>query len=87
MKSYLGPLLPFLCLSGASDASRLAVEALLVRDIRINLGEAQLTTTSVRLQSGALAVFSPVALTDDVKRKVAELGEVKYIAALDAEVH
>jgi hypothetical protein len=41
----------------------------------------------VRLQSGALAVFSPVALTDDVKRKVSELGEVKYIAALDAEVH
>lgn len=43
--------------------------------------------TIVRLQSGALAVFSPVALTDDVKRKVAELGEVKYIAALDAEHH
>lgn len=42
--------------------------------------------TIVRLQSGALAVFSPVALTEDVKRKVAELGEVKYIAALDAEV-
>ena len=41
----------------------------------------------MRLQSGAVAVFSPVALTDDVKRKVAELGEVKYIAALDAEVH
>jgi hypothetical protein len=40
----------------------------------------------VRLQSGALAVFSPVALTDDVKRKVSEMGEVKYIAALDAEV-
>jgi len=43
--------------------------------------------TIVRLQSGALAVFSPVALTDDVKRKVSELGEVKYIAALDAEHH
>ncbi|KAJ4363598.1 hypothetical protein N0V83_009894 [Neocucurbitaria cava] len=43
--------------------------------------------TIVRLQSGALAVFSPVALTEDVKRKVAELGEVKYIAALDAEHH
>jgi len=43
--------------------------------------------TIVRLQSGALAVFSPVALTDDVKRKVAELGEVKYIVALDAEHH
>ncbi|KAL6702513.1 hypothetical protein ACN47E_001577 [Coniothyrium glycines] len=43
--------------------------------------------TIVRLQSGALAVFSPVALTDDVKAKVAELGEVKYIAALDQEHH
>ncbi|KAI8942161.1 hypothetical protein NX059_000249 [Plenodomus lindquistii] len=43
--------------------------------------------TIVRLQSGALAVFSPVALTEDVKRKVSELGEVKYIAALDAEHH
>ena len=40
----------------------------------------------MRLQSGALAVFSPVALTDAVKAKVSELGEVKYIAALDAEV-
>ncbi|OAL48407.1 hypothetical protein IQ07DRAFT_622856 [Pyrenochaeta sp. DS3sAY3a] len=43
--------------------------------------------TIVRLQSGALAVFSPVALTDDVKAKVAALGEVKYITALDAEHH
>ena len=40
----------------------------------------------MRLESGALAVFSPVALTEDVKAKVSELGEVKYIAALDAEV-
>lgn len=43
--------------------------------------------TIVRLQTGALAVFSPVALTDDVKAKVSELGEVKYIAALDQEHH
>jgi len=43
--------------------------------------------TIVRLESGALAVFSPVALTDDVKQKVSEMGEVKYIAALDAEHH
>jgi len=43
--------------------------------------------TIVRLQSGSLAVFSPVALTDDVKQKVSELGEVKYITALDAEHH
>ncbi|KAF2270082.1 hypothetical protein CC78DRAFT_452110 [Lojkania enalia] len=43
--------------------------------------------TVVRLQSGALAVFSPVALTDDVKEKIAGLGEVKYITALDIEHH
>lgn len=43
--------------------------------------------TIVRLQSGALAVFSPVALTDEVKQKVAEMGEVKYITALDIEHH
>ncbi|ORX94282.1 hypothetical protein BCR34DRAFT_550381 [Clohesyomyces aquaticus] len=43
--------------------------------------------TIVRLRSGALAVFSPVALTDDVKATVAKLGEVKYIAALDIEHH
>lgn len=43
--------------------------------------------TIVRLQSGALAVFSPVALTDEVKQKVSELGEVKYITALDFEHH
>lgn len=41
---------------------------------------------SVRLQSGSLAVFSPVALTDEVRAKVAELGEVRYICAPDAEV-
>lgn len=34
-----------------------------------------------------MAVFSPVALTDDVKAKVASMGEVKYITALDIEHH
>lgn len=43
--------------------------------------------TIVRLQNGTLAVFSPVALTDEVKQKVASLGEVKYITALDIEHH
>lgn len=43
--------------------------------------------TIVRLQNGSVAVFSPVALTDEVKQKVAEMGEVKYITALDFEVH
>jgi hypothetical protein len=41
---------------------------------------------TVRLQSGALAVFSPTALTPEVKAEVAKLGEVKYITALDLEV-
>jgi len=43
--------------------------------------------TVVRLRSGALAVFSPVALTDAVKAKVASMGEVKYITAPDMEHH
>ncbi|KAF1961998.1 hypothetical protein CC80DRAFT_201598 [Byssothecium circinans] len=43
--------------------------------------------TIVRLQNGSLAVFSPVALTDEVKQKVAEMGEVKYITAMDIEHH
>jgi len=43
--------------------------------------------TIVRLQNGSLAVFSPVALTPEVKETVAELGEVKYLVALDIEHH
>jgi len=39
------------------------------------------------MSSGALAVFSPTALTPEVKETVASLGEVKYIAALDFEHH
>jgi hypothetical protein len=38
------------------------------------------------MQNGWLAVFSPVALTDEVKQKVADMGEVRYITALDIEV-
>lgn len=42
----------------------------------------------MRLRNGSLAVFSPVALTDDVKAKLASLGNnVKYITALDIEHH
>ncbi|KAH8754135.1 hypothetical protein F5883DRAFT_607894 [Diaporthe sp. PMI_573] len=44
--------------------------------------------TVVKLTSGALAVFSPVAMTDDVKAKLAELGgTVRYIIAPDIEHH
>src|SRR6201994_856307 len=39
------------------------------------------------MQSGSVAVFSPVALTPEVKETVASLGELKYIAALDIEHH
>lgn len=65
-----------------------------------------LTTSSVRLQNGTLAVFSPVSLTDDVRNLgttsqprrnpvhhtnnrnvVRDMGEVKYITALDQEHH
>ncbi|KAF7546348.1 hypothetical protein G7Z17_g8503 [Cylindrodendrum hubeiense] len=44
--------------------------------------------TLVKLTSGALAVFSPVALTDTAKAKVTEMGgDVRYIVALDFEHH
>ncbi|AEO65169.1 uncharacterized protein THITE_2047627 [Thermothielavioides terrestris NRRL 8126] len=44
--------------------------------------------TLVRLTSGALAVFSPVALTDAARAKVAELGgDVRYLVATDIEHH
>ncbi|KAG8525851.1 uncharacterized protein KY384_000611 [Bacidia gigantensis] len=43
---------------------------------------------SVKLQSGALAVFSPTALTPEVRSTVESLGnKVSYIAALDFEHH
>ncbi|ERF76004.1 hypothetical protein EPUS_08258 [Endocarpon pusillum Z07020] len=44
--------------------------------------------TIIKLQTGALAVFSPVALTDDVRSKVQSMGNnVKYISAMDIEHH
>jgi len=44
--------------------------------------------TIVRLSTGALAVFSPVALTPEVKAKLAELGNnLLYIVAPDIEHH
>ncbi|KAK7754634.1 hypothetical protein SLS62_003418 [Diatrype stigma] len=44
--------------------------------------------TLVRLTSGTLAVFSPVALTADVKAKVAAMGgNVGYLVAPDIEHH
>ncbi|KAG5925397.1 hypothetical protein E4U42_004321 [Claviceps africana] len=44
--------------------------------------------TLVKLTSGSLAVFSPAALTEESKAKVAELGgQVAYIVALDFEHH
>ncbi|QDS75009.1 hypothetical protein FKW77_005692 [Venturia effusa] len=43
--------------------------------------------TLVKLESGGVAVFSPVALTPEVKETVSKMGELKYIAALDIEHH
>lgn len=43
--------------------------------------------TLVRLQSGSVAVFSPVALTDTVKKETETLGQLKYIVAPDQEHH
>lgn len=48
----------------------------------------KLTPWAVKLTSGSLAVFSPVAMTDEVKAKLAQLGgNVKYIIAPDIEHH
>jgi hypothetical protein len=38
------------------------------------------------MAAGGVAVFSPVALTPDVKKTVSSLGELKYITAPDFEV-
>ena len=43
--------------------------------------------TLVKLQSGSLAIFSPVALTPEVKQKVESKGTLKYIVATDIEHH
>lgn len=45
--------------------------------------------TIVKLASGNLAVFSPVALTDKVKAELRSFGngDIKYITALDQEHH
>lgn len=48
----------------------------------------KLTHSIVKLTSGGLAVFSPVALTKATQAKVIEMGgDVRYIVALDYEHH
>jgi hypothetical protein len=48
----------------------------------------KLTHSIVKLTSGGLAVFSPVALTKAAQTKVIEMGgDVRYIVALDYEHH
>lgn len=43
---------------------------------------------TVRLQSGALAIFSPTALTPEVRKTISSLGSnVRYLTALDYEHH
>lgn len=41
----------------------------------------------MRLANGSLAAFSPVALTEEVKSRVAAFGTVKYLIAPDLEHH
>jgi hypothetical protein len=60
---------------------------LVIPTSQFSQSNASLTKPPVRLQNGSLAVFSPVALTDDVKAKLASLGEVRYITAPDIEHH
>ncbi|RMZ84690.1 hypothetical protein DV737_g942, partial [Chaetothyriales sp. CBS 132003] len=43
--------------------------------------------TLVKLKTGSLAVFSPTALTPEVKQKVESQGTLKYIIANDFEHH
>lgn len=43
--------------------------------------------TLIKLPSGAVAVFSPVALTDDVRNVVSDMGTLKYVVAPDMEHH
>jgi hypothetical protein len=43
--------------------------------------------TLVKLKTGNVAVFSPVAFTPDVKSKVQSMGPIKYIVAPDIEHH
>lgn len=43
--------------------------------------------TLIKLPSGSVAVFSPVALTSAAKEAAAAMGPVKYVAALDMEHH
>jgi hypothetical protein len=41
----------------------------------------------VKLRTGSLAIFSPVALTPTVQAKLSSMGTVRYIAAPDLEHH
>ncbi|TKX20128.1 hypothetical protein C1H76_7628 [Elsinoe australis] len=43
--------------------------------------------TIVRMASGDLAVFSPVALTEEVKKQLADFGRLTHIVAPDLEHH
>ena len=43
--------------------------------------------TLVKLKTGNVAVFSPTALTNTVKKELESLGRVKYIVAVDQEHH
>ena len=64
---------------GGRGTIGMAVSTLATTVLRVRL---------VRLQSGALAIFSPTALTPEVRSTVESMGnKVGYIAALDYEHH
>lgn len=69
------------------DASVLAVEAQSVSSRSFYIHICNTKALPVRLQNGTLAVFSPVALTDETRTRMSKMGTVKYITATDQEHH
>ena len=79
--------LPYLRLLHASGCLRLAGEEQSVSITSDTRSPCKLTAV-VRMSNGALAVFSPTALTPAVRSTLDQLGgNVKYIAATDIEHH
>ncbi len=64
-----------------------AITTLSVPFLRFGLLKVGGRATLIKLASGSLAVFSPVALTPEVKSKVSAMGTLKYIVAPDFEHH
>jgi hypothetical protein len=63
------------------------ITTLSVPFLRLGLMKVGGRGTLVKLRTGSVAVFSPVALTPEVKSKVSSMGTLKYIVAPDIEHH